>query len=106
MIAGTLNEIISIYRPHVNEGKYGPKKTVYVPYIKNTRARVDWNNGNRTDVNNEIFYAYVVQFTVRAYHVIDDYMRIKWNGKYYRILNIIPDNHGQEIKIEAELVNE
>ena len=48
MIAGTLNEIISVYRPSVVEGKYGPKKTVYVPYIRKTKARVNWNNGART----------------------------------------------------------
>lgn len=106
MIAGTLNEIISVYRPSVVEGKYGPKKTVYVPYIRKTKARVNWNNGARTNENNEIVYGYNIAFAIRGYHVIDEYMRIKWNCKYYRIINIIPDKHLNEIKIDAELINE
>ena len=51
-------------------------------------------------------YSYNITFAIRGYHVIDEYMRIKWNGKYYRILNIIPDKHLNEIKIDAELINE
>ena len=106
MIAGTLNENISIFRPSVGEGKYGPKKTVYVPYIRKTRARVNWNSGARTNENNEIFYGYNVTFSIRSYHKVDDYMRIKWNGKFYRILNIIPDKRLNELKIDTEVVNE
>lgn len=106
MNAGTLTEIISVFRPVVEEGKYGPKKTVYVPYINKTKARIKWNNGARTNENNEILYSYNISFVVRGYHVIDEYMRIKWNNKMYRILNVIPDKHLNEIKIDAELLTE
>lgn len=107
MIAGTLEYNIAIYKPEVGEGKYGPAKTIYVPYIRKTRARVTNNRGVRQQENNEVIYDYTVTFHIRSYHKIDEYMRIKYNGKFYRILNIVPpERRINEIQIDAQLINE
>lgn len=107
MIAGTLEYNISIYKPVVEEGKYGPGKTVYVPYIRKTRARVINNKGARQQENNEVIYDYTITFCIRSYHKIDEYMRIKYNGRFYRILNIIPpERRINQIQIDAQLINE
>lgn len=106
MIAGTLNEIISVYKPFVGDGKYGPAQTEYVPYIKDTRARVQWNNGSRLNSNDEVVYDYSVTFSVRYYHKIDEFMRIKWRNKFYRIMSIIPSRAMNEQTIITQLVNE
>lgn len=108
MRAGLLSETIAIYAPYTGDTKFGKNNdTRYVPYIPSTRARVTNNKGTRTDENNEIFYSYNVTFTIRGYHKIDEYMRIRWKDKYYRILNIIPaTSEINEIQIDTELVNE
>lgn len=108
MRAGLLTESISIYQPYNRDTKYGVStKTDYVPYIDSTRARVLNERGTRTNENNEIIYAYTVTFIIRGYHKIDDYMRIKWKDKFYRILNIVPATaHYNEIQIETELVHD
>lgn len=108
MRAGLLSEVISIYQPYNRDTKYGKStKTDYVPYISVTKARVLNQRGTRTNENNEILCSYTVTFIIRGYHKIDDYMRIKWKGKFYRILNIIPaTTNYNEIQIDTELVNE
>lgn len=108
MRAGLLTETISIYQPYNRDTKYGKStKTDYVPYIKETRARVINQRGSRTNENNEVLLAYTVTFIIRGYHKIDDYMRIKWKGNFYRILNImLPTFNYNEIQIDAELVKE
>lgn len=107
MISGTLDQIISIDRPLTVEGKFGPNKTEYIPYILKTRARVYTNQGTRVNENNEIYYSYNVTFGIRHYHKIEGNMIIKWKGQKYRILNITPpDRTINEIKIDTELINE
>lgn len=108
MRAGLLRETIAIYQPYNRDTKYGKStKTDYVPYIASTRARVINNNGTRTNETNEIMLSYTVTFVIRGYHKIDDYMRILWKGRYYRILNIVPSTpEVNEIKIDTELVRE
>lgn len=108
MIAGTLTETISIWQPINRDTKYGAStKTDYAPYISSTRAKVTNNRGTRSNENGEIVYGYTLTFTIRGYHVIDDFMRIKWKGEFYRIINIFPATQSNnEIQIDAELVHE
>lgn len=108
MRAGLLTEIISFYSPYTGETKYGrASKQDYIPTIKETRARVLNQRGTRQNENNEMVYSYTVTFIVRGYHKIDEYMRIFWRGKFYRILNIMPPERDRnEYQIDTELVNE
>lgn len=108
MRAGLFSEVISVYKPYVGNTAYGVStKTDYIPCIAQTKARVINNKGSRTNENQEITYAYTVTFIIRGYHKIDDYMRIKWKGKFYRILNIIPPTREKnEYQIDTEIVNE
>lgn len=108
MRAGLLSETISIYQPYNRDSKYGVStKTAFVPFINSTRARIVNQKGTRTTENNEIIYAYTVTFSIRGYHKVEDYMRIKWKDKFYKILNIVPaTSNYNEIQIETELVHE
>lgn len=105
MIAGILNEIIEIYVPEITRNEVGEQNTNYVLKCK-TRARIIHNSGNRTTENNEVVYNYIKTFQVRSYIEISDFDRIKWNDKYYRILNIEPNKQEQQKSITTELVNE
>ena len=105
MVAGLLNELIELYKPIVPEGVFGPRKTEY-KYVLTTRANLVWKSGARQEENGEIVYNYNVTFTVRGYHHVDEFMRLKWNGKFYRILNAIPDRKKNQIVIDAMLVTD
>ena len=48
---------------------------------------------------------YTVIFTVRNYHKIDEFMRVLWKGKLYRILSIENSREKQSLTINAELIN-
>lgn len=106
MQAGTLNEIIRVERLKAINNEYGEIETEkYIPIIR-TRANVKYNNINRTDDNNELFFSQDVTFIVRAYHNIMDLDRIIWNGGKYRILSIELNKPLQLKKIHTELINE
>ena len=106
MIAGTLKDIISIEEPIVVKDEFGANKLVWEKAIKRTRAKVSYRSGSRTNENNEIIFAYEVDFTIRIYHQVTENMRIIWKNKKYRILSLEPDKAKQQITIRTELVNE
>lgn len=105
MRAGLLKEPIEIYEPITSSDDYGTQKTIYVFKLK-TKARLTHNSGGRATENNEIVFNYSKTFTVRRYINVTELDRIKWNDKYYRILDIEPNKQNQEIKINCELIND
>ena len=108
MRAGLLSEKISIWQPHIDDTAFGTSsKTSYAVFIPETKARVTNQRGSRANQNDEIVYGYTVTFTIRGYHKIDERMRLKWQGRFYRILNIVPPTREiNEYQIDTELVNE
>lgn len=90
MIAGTLNEVISIYSPVITRDEFGNQKTEYTKR-KETRAKVSHGGGSREVSNDEVVYLYNKEFTVRYYVEVSDFDRILWNGKFYRIVSIDKD---------------
>jgi head-tail adaptor len=105
MIAGQLTEIVELYKPVIVVNDYGEQSTEYQLYNK-TRARLLHNSGNREIVNSELFYSYTKTFVFRHYVNIDELNRIKWNGKFYKILDITPDKARMNIEVRTELINE
>lgn len=106
MVAGILNEIIEVFEPNVVINDYGEQTTVDVLKYR-TRARVQHNSGNRTLENaSEIVYPYNKTFEVRIYLDIKDFDKIKWNDKFYKILDITPNRQFQNLVISTELINE
>jgi hypothetical protein len=71
-----------------------------------TKARLVHNGGNRVIENNEVFFSHSKTFQVRDYVPVDDYDRIKWDNKYYRILNIEPDKERMNKTIQGELIDD
>lgn len=103
--AGLLNENIEIYKPVTTTNQFGEETTTF-EFYKATKAREINDSGNRTNFNSEIFYAYTKTFQVRYYIDINEYDRIKWNNKFYRILDINPNKEQQYIGIKTELIND
>lgn len=105
MIAGKLSEHIEIYSPNVVRNEFGEQHIEYI--LKNeTKANKVNLRGSRTVENNEVVYNYVKLFEVRIYVDVNEFDRIKYDSKFYRILNIDKDKELQKITIECELVNE
>jgi head-tail adaptor len=105
MKAGILKEKIEIYAPTVETTEYGNSRTVYSLHYT-TRASVQYNSGTRTNQNDEIFYPVTKTFIVRHYVPVTEPMRIKHDGKTYRIISIEPNKYYNDKEIITELVNE
>lgn len=103
MRAGLLTDPVTFRRAIITKNQYGQEETDWIDCIS-TRANVRFNSGSRVTENNEIINTYTVTFTVRYYHNIDEFMRILWKGKTYRILSIEEDK--TKLTIIGELVNE
>lgn len=105
MIAGKLNEIITVVKPTISRNSYGASSTSwYDSYV--TRASTKQNNGTKDIVNNEVFVHYTVEFEVRYYNQIDELDRIKWNNKLYQIESIVPERLRNRKIIITTLINE
>ncbi len=105
MRAGTLTELITILAPKVVINEVGEQTTEYIDKCR-TRAKVDYNSGNRTIENTEIVFNYIKTFHVRYYINVDESDRILWNRKQYRITSIEPNKQYQEKIIIAEVIND
>lgn len=106
MRAGTLQEVIAIYRSTITKNEYGEEVTEW-KQIATTRAKLDHTSQNTRELqNNEVTYIYTKTLTVRIYVDVQEFDRIKWNGQYYRILDITPNKKLQQKEIKIELINE
>lgn len=105
MKAGLLKEKVFIYKPVITKTDFGDTKVDYELYYP-TRAAVLWNSGNRENENNEIFFAQNKTFIIRSYVPITEQSRIKFNGKFYRVLSVEPNKVYNNLQVVAELINE
>lgn len=105
MIAGLLREPIEIYKSELTKNAVGEQETNWILKTK-TRSQKINKSGSRNVENDEVVYNYTKIFKVRIYVDVDEFDRIKWNKKFYRILNIDIDKEQQTKIIETELINE
>lgn len=105
MRAGLLTEQIEIIKNVITANDFGEETEEWIPKYK-TRARLVHDGGDRTIINGEIFYSHAKTFQIRYYVPVDDFDRIVWENKIYRILNIEPDKNKQNKTIKAELIND
>lgn len=105
MIAGKLNQIITIVRSVDVKDSYGATSKVWNP-LSITKAAVTQKSGTRGNINGEIFTAYTVEFGIRFYIQVNEFDRISWNNKLYQIESIVPDRLKNHKIIITSLVNE
>ena len=103
--SGRLSEVIEIWYQDVYTSEYGDSD-IRFRFSSNARAMVDHNTGSLNIENFEIFNAYHKSFTVRFHTDVHDTDRIKYNGKFYRIITIDIDRPKQIKIIQTELINE
>lgn len=107
MIAGKLNKIISIQKLNIIKNGLGEVEgEEWVDKLPNIRSQVTYQNGNRVDENNELFFAYQITFTVRIYHDIEELDKVIYNDKSYRILSIEENSDLQLKNLRCELIND
>lgn len=105
MQAGLLNKTIEIYKPISVTNEVGATSTKWV-YIRSTRANVRSMNMGRGQQINEIFYTTTKQITIRSYHEIDEFYRIKYDGKMYKITSKDNRQEFNDIVLICDLINE
>lgn len=105
MRAGLLYEPITILQSQITRNEYGEETTVWVNKYE-TKARLLHLNGNRVNENDEIVHNYMKSFEVRYYVPVDDYDRVRWNGKDYRVIDIEPNKEQMKQTIRVELIND
>ena len=103
MRAGMLNEIVAIFRQMEVQSDFGDISTSY-QFMNFTRASVEHSLGKRKIQNEEIFYDYSKIFTIWKYVDVQETDRIKYRGKFYRVVSIEPQRQHQLIL--TELVND
>lgn len=105
MIAGRLNEVVSIYSPTETVNEYGERETTYTKTYT-TRAKVEYQSGNRRNENNEIVFDYTKRFNFRSYVPVKETSQIEWQGKMYRVLTVEHRREYNDIMVNTELINE
>lgn len=103
--AGRLKEIVEIYSNSIVKDEYGQEKETRV-LKQSTRAELKHNSGNRELENSEIVHNYTKTLVVRYYVDVEDYDLIKWENKFYRVIDVEPSKDYQFKTIRMEKCND
>jgi SPP1 family predicted phage head-tail adaptor len=76
-------------------------KTLY-----NTMADVEYNTGNKGEQNNETFSSQSIKIKIRHKAGIDETLRVKMEGRVYKIAFVNPLVFRRVLQLSLELVNE
>lgn len=108
MKAGKLNNYVVIEGLKTNKNEFGEEESsIYTEKLK-TRCDILNDGGNRTNENGEIIYSYNKTFIFYDYmdNFIDEYDRIIYKNKPYRILSKDLVKETKALYVRTELVNE
>lgn len=105
MRSGLLTDKIAILEPKTEKNEYAEEIQTYALKCY-TRARVVHSGGKRDEHTNELDFIYNKTFEVYYYVNINDFDRICWADKYYRVLSVEPIKEQNKKVILTELVNE
>ena len=105
MRAGLLKEQIEIWSKRLTVNEFGEEVEDWIKTYQ-TRARLVHDGGSRVVSNDEIVFTHSKTFQIRQYVPINELDRILWKGKFYRILNIEPDDVQMNKTIKTELIND
>lgn len=102
---GKFDEIIEIWSTYNTKNEFGEEEHEY-NFRNFAKAHVRYDSGERLIENNEVIYTYVRRFEIADYVDVDEYDRIKYKHKFYRILNIQPIKKDRILIIQCELIND
>lgn len=105
MRAGLLNHTVTVLKPVTETNEVGEQVTTYITKFT-TKARLQHSISSRDMENTEIFFNYTEIFTFRMYHNIEEFDRILYLGKQYRIFRITPEPESMALTVYCELINE
>jgi SPP1 family predicted phage head-tail adaptor len=103
--SGALKWYIDLYKKDVGKNQYGEYTESWV-FNKKIRAYVFSKSGKQVETNNEIFDSIIINIKIRNQHDIEEMDRIKYNGKFYQIDFIQPDDTRRWLYLKCVRVNE
>lgn len=105
MKASDLSERIEIYRLVTTRTESGATNNTY-EYRCSTRARVNYASGNRTIVNDQVFYDVDREFILRHYVPIEPTDEIRWQEQRWKVLSIDKNREYHDIIVKTTLIQE
>ncbi len=105
MDAGALDTKITVLRLIKTRNEYNEVVDSYTK-LRDTRAQVLHNSGNKQDINYETQYTVTKTFVVRKYVDIREFDRILYKDKMWNVISIDEDRILNNKTIIATIVNE
>ena len=105
MKSSDLKHRIEIYKQHIEKTEFGRTNITYEPRCS-CRARVNYLTGNRTTINDEIFYSVDREFIVRSNVPITYSDVIKFENDFWQILSIDNIHEYNDIVIKTTRLND
>lgn len=109
MRAGLLTQKIAIWKGETTVSGTGAKISTWVNAFgegKCLHARVTYKNQNMVRKNGNFVLTSEITFTMRYYHTVNEYMRVLWDGRKYRITAIRRFPERGEMQIDGDLLDE
>jgi len=103
--SGALKEIIEWWQKVVTKNEYGELNESWIK-VKDVRAYVYHNSGRQVIDNDEVFDEIKLRLRIRKQISIKEQDRIKYNGNFYLIDFIQPDDTHRWLTLHTLRINE
>lgn len=109
MRAGLLTQKIAIWKGETTVTGTGAKRSSWVNVFgegKSLNARVTYGHQNMARKDGNFVLTSAITFTMRYYSTVNEYMRVYWDGRKYRINAIRRFPERGEMQIDGDLIDE
>ena len=109
MRAGLLTRKIQVFHSKLERGKTGANKETWTNLFGDNKflyARVTYGGQQMKAQNGNFVLVSDITFNIRYYSQINEYNRIYWEGRKYRINAIRRYPERGEMQIDAKLIDE
>ncbi len=84
MIAGKLNDWVTLYSPETSVNQYGEERTTFVRG-KRIHAQIDWKSGNTSIVGDRIFSSQSIEVVIAYPHIVATGWRLMYAEELYTV---------------------
>lgn len=106
MRAGLLNELIDVVRRTTATDKFGAVVETWADALTGLHASVSYNQSGFGVSQGEAVYTQVVTFRIRYNDGVQEYDRIRWQGRLYRLQAIDRYRHDGYMLLKCELITQ
>lgn len=103
--AGLLDEVLTVLRYKKTVDRYGADSGQWVTVTDDVSCSVAYKERGYGEVNGEVVYSHVTEFTMRYTDIVREYDRVVWDGRVYQVEGIDRRRRYGEMTVKCSFID-